>query len=302
MRAARQDGALRPVGSLRALLAGLVDYAGLFPPAGLSMNQAAAKYQNYLAGPYSWALGRFVVPASRLDELKRSRDEIGGAAEWSLTVLVSTPKDMETVLRFEQQHRGEFSIGSIETRYTNAQQLATIAGMVSAGIRVYAETPVSDDLEEALTAIDAWRMRAKIRTGGVTPEMFPSVAELARFLQLCASQRIAFKATAGLHHPLRCVRALTYEPDAPRGTMHGFLNVFIAAMLAWRGGETNELEDLLRQENTKGFTFSEQAIEWRGNILATALVEKARSEFAISFGSCSFQEPLNDLRGLGLLA
>ncbi len=297
----KQDGPLCPVGSLRALLAGLIDYAGLFPPAGLSMSAAAANYAKYLAGSDSWALGRFVVLVSRLEELKRSRDEIGDTREWPLTVLISNPKELETALGFEQQHRGEFSAGSIETRYTNAQQLATIAGIVSSRTRVYVEVPVSESLEEALTAVDAWRMRAKIRAGGITPEMFPSPAEVARFLRVCAAQKIAFKATAGLHHPVRCVHALTYEPASPRGTMHGFLNVFVAAMLAFHGAEENELENVLREETAAAFTFTDEGVRWHDHVVTTAFVEKARREFAISFGSCSFEEPLGDLRQLGLL-
>ena len=77
--------------------------------------------------------------------------------------------------------------------------------------------------------------RAKMRTGGVTAEAFPTAAQVLRFLRACTEARVPFKATAGLHHPLRAEYRLTYAPDSPRGTMFGFLNVFLTAVLLRHG-------------------------------------------------------------------
>jgi len=55
--------------ALRTLLAGSIDYAGLFPPASLEMAEAARNYEAYRSGPHSWALGRFILPSARLNEV-----------------------------------------------------------------------------------------------------------------------------------------------------------------------------------------------------------------------------------------
>src|SRR5262249_53375971 len=117
--------------------------------------------------------------------------------------------------------------------------------------------------------------RAKIRTGGVTPGAFPEAEFVAGFIEACAREKLPFKATAGLHHPLRCHRPLTYSADGPSGWMFGFLNVFTAAALAWKGG--GALAPVLVEE-----TFSDHG-------LSAEDFASARREFAISFGSCSFE-------------
>ena len=110
-----------------------------------------------------------------------------------------------------------------------------------------------------------------------------------------------FKATAGLHHPLRCDRPLTYSADAPSGEMFGFLNVFIAAIFARKGVAAIELEPLLLAESAQDIRFTGGNIEWRGHIATEREITAARRDFAISFGSCSFEEPVEDLKSLGLL-
>ena len=58
----------KPAESLRALLEEVIDYAGLFPPSQLSMQEAVVNYAAYRSGELGWMLGRFVVPTARLDE------------------------------------------------------------------------------------------------------------------------------------------------------------------------------------------------------------------------------------------
>ncbi len=76
-----------------ALLSGLVDYAGLFPPAKEDMRDALEKYASYRASEDSQALGRFIVPVSRLNELEDEANELmprdPGAEPWRLSVLVA---------------------------------------------------------------------------------------------------------------------------------------------------------------------------------------------------------------------
>ena len=128
-----------------------------------------------------------------------------------------------------------------------------------------------DDPGALVAAMGVHGLRAKIRTGGVTADAFPSARDVARFLSACARHDVMFKATAGLHHPLRGDFALTCAADAPRGTMFGFLNVFLAA-----------------------------AFMRRGHSLSVGALAEERARFALSFGSCSFREPIDDLLALHL--
>jgi hypothetical protein len=146
-----------------------------------------------------------------------------------------------------------------------------------AGDIVYTEIPV--------TADPSGLVRAKIRTGGLTPDAYPSAEALAGFLRRAATARVPFKATAGLHHPL------------PVPPMHGFVNVFLAAALAWNKGIDSHVLFTLHERN---FEFAAEA-RWGSHRLTAAQIREARTEFAISFGSCSFQEPLADLKELGWL-
>lgn len=247
--------------SLEALLANLIDYAGLYPPAALPLADVAAKYDAYRASAYGWMLNRVVLPAARLREAP-----VGDG--WRIALLADSepgplPPQVE-VFESKQAHRLS------RPTYCEAAP-EQIAGAF-----------------------------AKIRTGGLTPEAIPSVERIADFLRYTSQHRIPFKATAGLHHPVRSLRPLTYAADSPRAVMHGFLNVFVAAAFAWFG-EDDRLEDMLREEDPRAFAFAGDVLQWRGYGLTAGQIQEARREYAHSFGSCSFEEPVADLRELGYL-
>jgi hypothetical protein len=239
--------------SLHVLLEHLIDYAGLFPPAALSMQDAVRNYARYRDGEYSWALGKFVVPQARVKEVP---------PEFPLSIL-----------------------GIDEVKATTEEEVAQFPPGVYVEIADIA----------LLDAIKRHGQRAKIRTGGITPDAFPAIGNVAEFLRACRAKGVAFKATAGLHHPLRCVKPLTYEPAAPTGTMHGFLNVFLAVALL------DHAEDILAETDPRAFAFEDDAASWRGHRVTTEELRTMRSTFATSFGSCSFEEPISDLKELGWL-
>jgi hypothetical protein len=121
---------------------------------------------------------------------------------------------------------------------------------------------------------------------------------VAAFIVACAERRLPFKATAGLHHPIRALQPLTYGADAPRAVLHGFLNVFLAAAFAWHG--QRNIEPILAELDGNAFRFDERAY-WRDWSLDAGQIREARAQFSHSFGSCSFEEPVGDLEALGLL-
>jgi hypothetical protein len=247
-------------GSLRALLTHLIDYAGLYPPAGLPLPAVVENYERYLESSEGWALNRLVLPRAKLDEVRLG-------ANWKITLLVDDepgplPPQIET----------------LEIKAGRRLSLPT-----------YCEVPLAQ-------IVDGF---AKVRTGGLTPEAIPAAEELAAFLCRAAERRLAFKATAGLHHPVRSDRPLTYAADAPRGGMHGFVNVFLAAAFAWHGADRAAVVGILNETAAGAFQFRDNEAQWRDRRLTTEQIAASRSEFAHSFGSCSFEEPLADLRELG---
>ncbi len=248
--------------AVRALLENLIDYAGLYPPAGLALPEVLENYETYRASPESWMLNRLVLPAGKLADA-RLRDD------WRVTLLVDggpgpLPAQVET----------------LETRLPHRLSLAT-----------YCEAPIAGIAGGF----------AKVRTGGLTPETIPSSEALADFLCDAAARRLAFKATAGLHHPIRSRHPLTKAAGGPCATMHGFVNVFVAAAFAWHGAEHAAILEVLNEGDAGAFQFPAGALRWRGRSLTVAEVQSARRDFAHSFGSCSFVEPVADLRALGWL-
>ena len=237
--------------SLHVLLRGLIDYAGLFPPAALSMQDAVRNYARYSEGEYAWALGAFVVPKERVKEVP---------TEFPLSILGVDEVKADDL---ENARPGAF---------VEITDVALLPELKRRGLH------------------------AKIRTGGITADAFPTPTRVAVFIRACKDAGVAFKATAGLHHPLRCAKPLTYEPNAPIGTMHGFINVFLAAALL------DYAEDILSETDERSFFFGEDGASWRGHHASTDELAKMRRDFALSFGSCSFEEPIGDLRALGWLA
>jgi hypothetical protein len=290
------------------LLDSAIDYAGLFPPAGLDMATSVRSYAAYREGERAWALGRFIVPVSRLGEFE---DAAKGFPEraWRLSALGGSDRhsDLERILDFNRRHSaadsksGAASIDAIEMKVRNAEEIGRDGALLGRHAETYFEVPIGDDTPALIAAVARTGGRAKVRAGGLTPEMFPSAADLVRFMSLCAESRVPFKATAGLHHPIRSVHPLTGDPSSPAGMMHGFLNVFLAASFLRAGMSPELAEQVVAEESPVAFSFASGGVSWRAHRLTGDQLLDARRQFAISFGSCSFEEPLEDLKALRLL-
>jgi hypothetical protein len=245
---------------LRALLRNLIDYAGMFPPASLAREDAIARYKRYPGGEQGWMLGRLVVSAAHVEDM---------------------PAELE----------GCFAVLSD----ADHPRAATIESkkIISTSKPTYCEVAI-----EQLDAVKQAGSFAKIRTGGVTPDAIPSVDSVASHIIACAERQLPFKATAGLHHPVRRVHQLAYEPNATSAMMHGFINVFLAAAFAWHG--ERQIQPILAETDPAAFRFDEKG-HWRELSLSSDEIAEARRSFAHSSGSCSFEEPIEDLRALGWL-
>ncbi len=193
-------------------------------------------------------------------------------------------------------------IDCIELKAESGVAIDRAMQIVPEQLTPFIEIPTAGDVRGLVAALAGTGGRAKIRTGGLTPDAFPAPGPVARFIFACAAAEVPFKATAGLHHPVRGEFNLTYEPGCPRGVMYGFFNVFVGAALAMgaRIG-VEEIEQVLVETNPKAFVFDGTGVTWRDRRVDLARLARARESFAISFGSCSFEEPLADLKALGLM-
>jgi len=149
------------------------------------------------------------------------------------------------------------------------------------GVRAFWELSPGRGLRGAVAAVREAGAGAKIRCGGTT---LPSVAEVAEFIAACRDAGVAFKATAGLHHPIRS------------GDRHGFLNLLAAAVFA-----DGDLEAIVGEEDPAAFTLDAEGFGVHGRRADAETIAAARRELFVAYGSCSFDEPVEDLTALGLL-
>lgn len=273
------------VRSVEALLRQAVDYAGMFPPAGLSIGDATTMYNRHRAGADAWIVGAFVIAAERLAELD--------PAVGPVSVVLNTPSAaaVEHVLQSEARMR----IAALEFHPVAPDQVAALSAAVPDSVQAYFEIPPDDDLERGLDAVAACGALAKIRTGGLTPAAFPPASSLSRFFRACRDRGLAAKATAGLHHAVSGCYPLTYETASASVPMYGFLNVCTAAALVQLGATEDDVLHALRESSASAFRFDDQGMEWRGRRLSTNDLRAMRQALFRSFGSCSLREPIDEL-------
>ncbi len=299
-----------PCAATRVLLSRAVDYAGLFPPASLALGPALRAFAAYARGPEAWMLGRFVLPAGRLDEAAEFLPLFDKKHPLAVSVLGAKTDDAATFLdavrgaaagaeRWRAEHGERAQADQLEIALPPNAEGATIseaAGAAqNAGLRPFFEA-APDDAGRVMPLLAAAEGTGfKLRTGGTTAAAFPSLEAVASVLELSATHGVPIKFTAGLHHPVR------HHSEAVGTKMHGFLNVLGAAVFAhelrWPAGR---LCDVLNDEQTECFCGDDRRFTWHSHGLPVERVE-AQRKLVASFGSCSFDEPRDDLRAMGWL-
>ncbi len=274
----------------QALLTGCIDYAGLFPPAGLDLATTLREYERYREGADAWALGRLVLPAGSLAGFRAHVPPT--ARDWPLSLLLGP--EWENDLRLAEQLG--IPIKMIEFKPAEVAQIAEVHSLVPAGTRIFFEVGTGGESAGFFSAIAEVGACAKIRTGGVVSGAIPSAVEVVRFVSCCAQRRIAFKATAGLHHALRAIHPLTYHAGGDRAPMHGFVNVILAASMLYAGGDPEQAIALLEDDCHTNFWTDAEDVYWRDQSFPTEVLAETRKKGMLSFGSCSFTEPLAELR------
>jgi len=295
------------VASLDALLDGVIDYAGLFPPAKLDMGPAVEEYLDHLEGDEQVLVNRFICPVARLSEFSEALQASGSDVAFELTAIgtgggdveafkKACAEDREAIERFEAGLDGQVTVESIERKIPDApiDRIAKAAGPL-AEFELYFESPFDAGLSDRLHALaDLEIAGAKARTGGLDKAAFPAPAVLAGFIKECLDLNVPFKLTAGLHHPFR-----TNDP-ATGGVMHGFLNVLVGAALVEAAElSRKELTTILEERNPRAFEFDAEGLAWRSQRASIEAIDSMRT-LLVGFGSCSVKEPVDDLLRLGL--
>jgi len=303
-----------PAASLRALLAHSIDYAGMFPPCSLELEPALGKQARYVRSEDSWMLGAFVLAVGQFDAAKQILSQFD--PQHPLRVSVLGPKtenaaafgealeETDEVIRSFSAHNVDLvSVVQLEMFLPHDVELALLreARPVIGNLPAFWEAPL-DKAEQTIALLaehnsdaDTPTFGFKLRTGGVTADAFPTSQQIAKALVAPATHQVPIKFTAGLHHPIRQFR------DEVKTKMHGFLNVLGAAILAaehkWDAHQTSIM---LQDENANSFSFDDEFFAWREWKIDIKRL-KDRRKFVISFGSCSFDEPREDLRALNFL-
>jgi len=325
--------------SLQPFLSGIIDYAGLYPPASLDLQDSFKKYLEHAHSKESWILSKFVVGTSLLSDLSDLINDTNESPNPFLITLVAAPSatidEFKSVLNNttaqirEVVNSSEKSIHipTLEIKlpsgidYKNLSELSevidfTVHQLNSSAIfpnQAFFEIPGFEFASQkaiALTqaisnhnyglkpeSLDNYESSGfKVRCGGVEAFQFPPVEYLVETISTAIKSNVPLKFTAGLHHPVR------HYNESVSTKMHGFLNVFGGTILYNRKTmDDSVLADILSDENPNNFSFSETGFSWKNHSVKTQEIHTLRAFSATSFGSCSFDEPVEDLQELTLL-
>jgi hypothetical protein len=300
--------------SLRALLARSIDYAGMFPPCQLELEPSLKNQAQYLRSADAWMLSAFVLPLGQFGAAKQLLAEFDPLHPLQVSAL--GPKTENAPAFRAALAKTDAAIRSLSTHNVDLvsvsqlemflppdvdSQLLSEARSILGTLPTFWEAPPAR-AEQTISLVAELNSNAdsptfgyKLRTGGVTADAFPSSEQIAQALVTPVTHQVPIKFTAGLHHPLRMFR------DEAQTKMHGFLNVLGAAVLAaehkWDSRQTTLM---LEDENADSFSFTDEFFAWRDWKIDIKRLQDRR-KFVTSFGSCSFDEPREDLRALGLL-
>ena len=299
-----------------AFLTGLIDDASLFPPASLPMREALRAHARHAESAYAWLGGRFVLAASRADEFAAARDPQQSITISAILDAAALGAKGDTITA--DLHRIDrvralpaVTVDALEAKIPAGLDDAGLGRAIDAivrhfpdgGVAFWYELPHTGSgwaasLGDTMGQLAAARaaapghvvLGAKLRCGGPRPSDVPSVGDVGAFVRAAQEHGVPWKATAGLHQPVR------------HGTSHGFVNVFAAGMLLHGGAiDASRLADVIGEHDPRAFVIDPMHVAWRDARIDAESAAAARAQ-CVSFGRCSFDEQVNALRGLGLLA
>ncbi|HSJ71887.1 MAG TPA: hypothetical protein VLA29_09615 [Acidimicrobiia bacterium] len=291
-----------------AAFSGLIDYAGVFPPASLSMSDAVAGYRATIASDDRWIVGRFLVRASQLQELAAvaTHSLVAGDQPWNIGVVCDTSPGAGASLGldFQREMSPAMTIAAFELMLAPGDapgNLIDTVATIDPDLAVFIEVDREGPLDDQVRAIgDALRDRgrrggAKLRCGGLTKDDFPTVDEVTEFVWAASFADVPFKATAGLHQPIR-------HRDAAIGAWrHGFVNLLIASVAADAGQPISVVREIVAESDPTAFAITPVAASWRDVVLPGSAIRRSRLRGLVAFGSCDIDEPREALAGMSFL-
>ena len=300
--------------SLRALLNQSIDYAGMFPPCSLALEAALRNHAQYMRSPDAWMLGAFVLPIEQFESAKQLLSEFDpshilrvaalGPKTANPDAFLDALEDSEAAIRSLAGYDVDLiSISHLEMLLPPDIDLAVLkeARAIVGDLPVFWEAPPERAgqsvalLSEHNSDEEVASFGYKLRTGGVTADAFPTSAQIASALVTPAAYQLPIKFTAGLHHPIRQYR------DEVKTKMHGFLNVLgVAVLAAEHRWDADQAATMFEDEDPHSFSFTDDYFTWREWKIDIERL-RYRRRFVRSFGSCSFDDPREDLRVLKLL-
>jgi hypothetical protein len=325
--------------SLKAFMKGIIDYAGLFPPAKLSLDEAIHNYVRYKKSADNGMLSRFIIPGAKLKKLSPYAGELFTSdLPFDFSAIGNTTQTVEDFqagigqlcqkcIAFCNKYEGRVHTPAAEIKLPkevassqSARQLEKLMNRAAEQLSRSSQSPeiifyenllneswkkeveatiqaISEHNQKIANEVSDYRFAAyKLRCGGVKAHLFPSIEQIAFVINKARVYGVPLKGTAGLHHPVR------HYADSVKTKMHGFFNVFGGALLSHANDLTeSELQDILTEEDPDQFSFADKLFQWKEISVSTREIEHLRATKLLSFGSCSFDEPREDLRQLNLM-
>jgi hypothetical protein len=301
------------VKALRYLLDQAIDYAGMYPPASLPLADALKTYRRHQSSGEAWMVKGMVLPVDALPQIDAGSLE--ACKEFRFTMIPRrTADDWLSYLRTDMAVLNDFlrrqpkAISDVleillpadASTTKGVENLLRSAADELAGRTAFFEVPAGPEflerfarVAEAVAEFTRHGWGLKLRTGGATADLYPAPSVVAQALVVARERRLPIKFTAGLHHPIR-------HWNKSVGTrMNGFVNILMAGLLAHHHGLSPErIEPILEEEEASNFSFTGQTADWRDLALPIEAISKWR-ERVVSFGSCSVDEPREDLERIG---
>ncbi|MER7243676.1 hypothetical protein [Kribbella sp. NPDC000426] len=276
-----------------ALFRHLVDDAAMFPPGNLPMAEAVAAHRAHLAAPYAELLGPFVCTDEDLMKVAAEAARSGDGPLRVSVVISGGAGGIEPVIRWGDRSK-DVEVTAVEVRLRDEDDLSRNALRVVRACddcldeeTAYVELGLDGAWERALDVVADAGYAAKLRTGGMDAALFPSADQVAAFITACLDREVPFKCTAGLHNAVR------HTAEDSGFEHHGFLNVLLATRASLDGAAHDEVVSVLSERDG-------QMLAARARELTDDQAASTRRWFT-SFGSCSIDEPRQDLTTLGLM-
>jgi hypothetical protein len=323
--------------SFKAFMREIIDYAGLFPPAELSLDTSLHKYNKYRTSDDAWMLSRYIIPAGRLAELSPYGETLFGEGEsFGFSILgkrTETVSDYrehlqdigEALEQFHENHGDRVQTDVLEIKLPREAVFANDTDLLA---DIYEETAhhfgdvkkFPDDIffegifdknwekeiAVILESMNAYNNNPSAKNG--IKAGFKLRCGGVEASMVPSTEQVAFTLNKVREQnlALKCTAGLHHPirhyDDSVNTKMHGFFNVFGGAMLGYAYDFSDEeMQGVIKEEDSDQFSFTDTGFRWKEYEVSTKDIEELRKVALISFGSCSFDEPREALQQLGLL-